>query len=1001
MWFGVRPWMCLLLLVPAVARGDSEVSFNRDVRPILSDRCFGCHGPDAVARKIPLRLDVEASARKVLNTPDSALVRRITASNAALRMPPVSSGLKLSEKDIETLKTWVAQGAKWERHWSFLPPVAPPLPATQRSAWTRNPIDAFVLARLEREGIQPSPEASKQTLIRRVSLDLTGIPPTPEEVDVFVKDTSPDAWEKVVDRLLASPRYGEKMAIRWLDAARYADTNGYQTDAERYMWRWRDWVIDAFNRNMPYDQFTVEQIAGDLLPNATLDQRIATGFSRNHRGNSEGGIVPEEYLVEYAVDRVDTMSTVFLGLTLGCARCHNHKYDPFTQREYYQLFAYFNNIPELGRYLKYGNTPPFVKAPTAEQSKRLAELDRAVAAAERSWSAMGAKAAAAQVAWEKTVGSGAEWLPDKALVANVKPEGPFDGKRMVDAGDKGAFGFYSRFSAAAWIDPRKATGPIVTRAQDKDDDAEGWGLYLVDGRLQVNLIKRRLDDSIRVQTRDVLKPGRHHVAMSYDGSRVATGVQVYVDGEPQRLDIILDAINQDFATKEPLRVGGAGGFGPPFTGSIDEVRVYSRVLPEEEVAMLATRRTLKEIASLPSKQRTAGEERRLHRAWLALGAETALREAWKAREQARDERDSFDDTIQTAMVMEEIPAPKDTFILQRGAYDRPGEKVARGVPEVLNPLPAGSPANRLGLARWLVDPANPLTARVAVNRFWQMYFGTGIVKTVEDFGSQGEWPSHPELLDWLATEFVRSGWDVKKLQKLIMMSATYRQSSAVRPELVTRDPENRLLARAPRLRLPAEVLRDQALAVSGLLAEKIGGPSARPYQPAGLWSELGGADYQPDKGEGLYRRSVYTFWKRTAPPPFMANFDSALRESCTVRESRTNTPLQALNLMNGVQFVEAARSLAQRVMRDTPPADRLGRAFRLVLARPPSDLERQKLTASLAFYSDQFKTRPEAAAKLIGTGASSADAALDQADLASWTMICSLVLNLDEAVTKE
>jgi len=915
-------------------------------------------------------------------------------------MPPAYSGLKLSDNEIQVLTKWVSEGAQWERHWSFIPPVTPPQPQVSDSKWVKNPIDGFVLARLDKEGLKPSPEAPKSTLIRRATLDLTGLPPTPQEVEAFVKDTSPNAWEKLLDRLLASPRYGERMAIRWLDASRYADTNGYQTDAERYMWRWRDWVINAFNSNKPFDRFTVEQIAGDLLPNATLDQKIATGFSRNHRGNSEGGIVPEEYLAEYAVDRVDTMSTVFLGVTLGCARCHNHKYDPFTQREFYQMFAYFNNIPELGRYLKYGNTPPYVKAPTADQASKLAVLDKHLSDAARVFQAMKTESEAQQRRWEKTLTTSVRWLPDQALVVDNSPEGRFDGKRVENLGDKGSFSFYSKFTAAAWVQPDSKTAPIVTKAQDKED-GEGWGLYLVDGHLQVNLIKRKLDDSIRVQTKNVFPPGRHHVAMSYDGSRMATGVRICIDGQPQPLEIILDAINQDFAAKEPLRIGGAGGFGPPFVGQISDVRVYSRVLTQDEVEMLATSRPLYNIATAQTPQRSPGEEHLLRSAFLQLGASPAIHDAWAAQERAREERDKYLDSVQTVMVMQENAQPKDTFILLRGSYDRPGEKVSRGVPQALHPLPAGSPPDRLGLANWLVDPANPLTARVAVNRFWQTYFGTGIVKTVEDFGSQGDWPSHPELLDWLATDFMSSGWDLKKLQKTILMSATYRQSSHVTPELLAKDPENRLLARGPRLRLPAETVRDQALAVSGLLVNKIGGPSVHPYQPAGLWSELGGEDYKPDKGEGLYRRSLYTFWKRTAPPPFMATFDSALRESCTVRESRTNTPLQALDLMNDVQFVEAARVLAQRVMHEAPPDGRLSQAYRLVLSRPPTDLEQRKLINSWEKYLQHFKAEPKAAASLIRQGDSKLDPALSEPELASWTVICSLILNLDEAVTKE
>jgi hypothetical protein len=1020
--FAMRRHVVFLLML-ASAVFAQPVQFNRDIRPILSDKCFACHGPDAVARKIKLRLDSETAAKMDLggrfaivpgDPEKSQLVRRITAENPAMRMPPVTSGVRLTIDEIDLLRRWIAEGAQWQKHWSFIPPEPSQAPAVKLASWPRNPIDRFVLARLERLGLEPSPEADRATLIRRVSLDLIGLPPTPEEVKEFVRDSAPNAYEKVVDRLLASPRFGEKMAVRWLDAARYADTNGYQTDAERHMWRWRDWVIDAFNKNMPFDQFTVEQIGGDLLPNATLEQKIATGFSRNHRGNSEGGIVPEEYLVEYAVDRVETMSTVFLGVTVGCARCHNHKYDPFTQREFYQLLAYFNNIPEIGRYLKYGNTPPFIKAPTHEQQKKLQSLEKAVAEAERAFDEAGDELRAAQRAWEANVPAGSDWslgdglkahlpLDEKGTPGIVGDAARFDGKRVFDAGDKGAFGFYDKFSAAAWIRAETGTGPIVTRAEDKID-GEGWGLYLEDGKLQVNLIKRRLDDSIRVETKTKLESGRwYHVAFTYDGSRLAGGVRIYVNGKSQDLSILLDAINQDFRTKEPLRVGGGGGPEVRFTGLVDEVRVYGSALTDAEVGMLAVARSVSEIAATPEASRTPAEANKLRRAFLEHDAPLSIRKQWTLRDGARKARESFIDSVPTVMVMQENAVPKDTFVLVRGAYDRPGEKVSRGVPEVLPPLPAGMPNTRLALAKWLVDPAHPLTARVTVNRFWQMYFGTGIVKTVEDFGSQGEWPSHPDLLDWLATEFIRSGWDVKALQKTIVMSATYRQASKASAELLAKDPENRLLARAPRLRLPAEVLRDQALYASGLLVEKIGGSSVKPYQPPGLWSELGDKDYEKDSGENLYRRSLYTFWKRTAPPPFMTNFDSAMRESCTVRESRTNTPLQALNLMNDVTFVEAARALAQRGIRESGEnADkRLSRIFQLVLARTPQDWELTKLRNSLAFYRDHYSTEIKAAEELVSQGDSPRDQGIEPRELAAYTAVSSLILNLDEAVTKE
>ena len=1006
-----------LFLLPALSL--AAVEFNRDVRPILADRCFACHGPDATARGIKMRLDSESAAKADLggrfaivpgDASKSEMIRRVTAEKIALRMPPTHSGLKLNDREIETLKSWILEGAAWQKHWSFIPPKSPPLPAVSKQAWVRNPIDAFVLAKLDREGLSPSPEAAKTTLIRRATLDLTGLPPTPTEADAFLRDESPNAYEKVLDRLLASPRYGERIAIRWLDAARYADTNGYQTDAEREMWRWRDWVIDAFNKNKPYDRFATEQIAGDLLRDATVDQKIATGFNRNHRGNSEGGIVPEEYLVEYCVDRVETMSTVFLGLTLGCARCHNHKYDPFTQREFYSMFAYFNSIPELGRYLKYGNTPPLVKAPTDEQQAKLRMLQEQAAAVQEKFFLAESAAASARKTWERSLAAQSpaaqgDWsLIDGMVASGPQQDARFDGKRVVDLGLKGDFGFYSKFTLAAWIAPETASGPILTRAED-DDNGEGYGLYLVDGKLQANFVKRRLDDSIRVETKSKIKPGeRHHVALTYDGSRVATGVQIFVDGKPQELEIIVDAINQEFAAKkEPLRIGGGGAAGRRFAGSIDDARAYDRALSTEELSILATSRTIGEIARLAPAQRSAAESAKLRLAFLEGGSSAEVTAQWRALVAARRTLATYVESVPTVMVMEELPQPKDTFLLVRGAYDKPGDRVHRSVPESLHPLTAQAPPNRLGLAQWLVDPANPLTARVAVNRFWQMYFGTGLVKTTEDFGVQGEWPSHPELLDWLATEFVRSGWDIKALQKTILMSATYRQSSRSTPELTQRDPENRLLARGPRMRLPAEMIRDQALSISGLLVEKRGGPSVKPYQPAGLWSELGDKDYVADTGEGLYRRSLYTFWKRTAAPPFMANFDSAMRESCTVRESRTDTPLQALNLMNDVTFVEASRKMAERVLREntTGTDERLTYAFRLVTARAPSSRELQTLRGSLAFYRDHYQSRQPEAQSLTRQGASAPVSDIPARDLAAWTAVCSLLLNLDEAVTKE
>jgi hypothetical protein len=992
----------------AAAVGGQPLQFNRDIRPIFSDKCLRCHGQDAASKVIGLRLDREETAKADLGgrraivagkPEESSVVQRLRTPNKALRMPPLHSGGTVSEAEIALLERWIREGANWQKHWSFLPPEKAEVPAG------RNAVDYFVRQRLAKEGLEPSAEADRRTLLRRVSFDVTGLPPAPEEVEAFVKDGAPDAYERLVERLLASPRYAERMAIRWLDASRYADTNGYQTDADRIMWRWRDWVVEAFQKNMPFDRFTVEQIAGDLLPGATVSQQIATGFSRNHRGNSEGGIVPEEYLLEYAADRTETMSTVFLGLTVGCARCHNHKYDPITQKEYYQLLGYFNNIGEPGRYLKYGNSPPMVAAPTAEQEGKLRELRAAVAEASRAFAAMEPAIAAAQAKWEKTVAADAEWRSREKLDAELlAAPAAFDGKKVVEAGDHAQYGFQDRFSLAFRMKTSTGNGVILHRMNSDESNPAGYGLHLENGKLQVQLAVRRLDDAILLESKRALAKDRWvHVAVTYDGSRYASGVAVYVDGVPLEMDVQLDALNQDFRRAGKLVFGGGGGWEKQFVGEIAEFRAYSRLLRAEDVAMLALPEKLGQVARTAEGKRGAIHGQYLRQAFYELGADAAVKAARARVEATAAKLEAFEQTIPTVMVMRERATPAETFVLQRGAYDKPGEKVERGVPAALHGLPAGAGKDRLGLAKWLVDRKNPLTARVAVNRIWQMAFGVGLVKTVEDFGSQGDWPSHPELLDWLAVDFMDSGWDVKRLWKTILMSETYRQSSVVTSEQRERDPENRLLARGPRFRLPAEMVRDQALRAAGLLVEKQGGPPVKPYQPAGLWSENGGADYKPDRGEALYRRTLYTFWRRTSPPPFMATFDSALRESCTVREGRTNTPLQALHLMNDVQFLEAARALAERAIREAGPdtGRRLERAFALVLARGPRAAEEKALRSMLAYAQDRYRTRPKDAEALLAQGESARDRSIEMVEHAAWTTVASMILNLDAAVTKE
>ncbi len=1102
---------------PTLAAGQrtgQPIDFNRDIKPIFAARCTHCHGEKMASSQ--LRLDDKRAALKgglsgAVIVPgrsrESRLLARILGKGGEQRMPLGEE--PLGAEQIELIQRWVDEGAVWPdgdgeagrrgdgknellKHWAYVKPVRPALPEVKNKSWVRNPIDRFILARLEREGLSPAPEASKETLIRRVSLDLTGLPPTPEEIDAFLSDRSPQAYERVIDRLLNSTRYGERMAARWLDAARYADTNGYQSDEDRQMWRWRDWVIEAFNRNLPFDQFTIEQIAGDLLPpartpQATLDQRLATGFNRNHRINSEDGIIYEEYAVEYVVDRVDTTATVFLGMTVGCARCHNHKFDPVTQKEYYQLFAYFNNIPEYGRAIRGANSPPVMPAPSREQQRQLDHLNQSLAEAEKRFASYETQLLRAKLNWEESLagqllqnrqsqnGTPQHWVPSTALVAHFsfderKADGretgvrfkqgtiesvpgqigraaKFDGQSTLEAGQFANFSSNDRFTLAAWIYPGSDQGGvIIARAQDTASQTDrspgaklgkGYGLRLEDGKVHFNLVHDWADDAIRVAAEKRLEPDKwHHVLATYDGSRLASGAQIYLDGRPQKLKVYYDLLIEPIRNGEPLRIGGDADSEQRFHGLIDEVRIYDRVLPPSEIAVLASSALLEDIVKIPSRERTEAQRNKLLWAFLDNWAPQEIRLSWRRVNELKEQKRKLEESFPSVMVMRERETPRETFLLKRGAYDAPGEKVTRGVPVVLSPMPEGAPSNRLGLARWLVHPSNPLTSRVTVNRFWQMLFGVGLVKTTEDFGLQGERPSHPELLDWLAVEF-RDGatgrrgdgptgrkirnpqsairnpqWDVKALLKTIVMSATYRQSAKPNSQSASGigrnpqsiDPENRLLARAPRLRLPAEMIRDQALLVSGQLVEQLGGPSVKPYQPDGLWNDLvNGGKYVPDTGASLYRRSLYTYWKRTIAPPFMSNFDAANRESCVVRESRTNTPLQALNLMNDVTYVEAARLLAERALLEggRTDRDRVRYAFRLTTSRWPDEKETRILLNHLRAQLEDFSKDTAAAARLLGVGAKPSDRRLNAVEVAAYATVASLILNLDEVITKE
>jgi hypothetical protein len=1035
-----------------LAGTSDKLDFDRDVRPILAESCFACHGFDANKRQAGLRLDEAEGATKKLpsgsvailpgNLKASALVQRISATGPS-QMPPAGSGKTITAAQIAILKRWVAQGAVYRKHWSFVPPVRPPVPVAKNSAWVRNPIDSFILARLEKEGLKPSPQADRRTIIRRVSLDLTGLPPTPAEVETFLKDKSPQAYDKVVDRLLASPHYGEQMALTWLDLARYADTHGYHIDPARDMWKWREWVIDAYNKNLPYDQFTIQQLAGDMLPNATLDQKIASGFNRNHPINFEGGAIPEEYAAAYIFDRIDTTSTTFMGLTMRCGQCHDHKYDPITQRDYYGMFAMFHNVPEQGLDGTKGNAVPFIKAPSAEEAAQLAAYSDKIKELDGKVKTRIADSASAVAAWEKTalasLGTGtlqdtllAEFAFDEGSGADAKDSvgklpaakvqgkaewGPgkvgsaikLDGSNYCEAGKDIAFDRTDKFSFGAWVNISNGEGSAIVSRMDDANGIKGWDLSVFGNKLHVHLIGTWEKDAIRVNTKESLPMNKWiHVFATYDGSSKAHGVHLYMDGKPQDLDYTHDTLTSTIKADKPVVIGRRN-HSAPFKGLIDDVRIYGRELTAAEVAQLAGLESIRAILVTAADKRTPQQKDELVRYYLDNNDPNYKK---LAEEQAgwTKKRTELDNAIPTTMVMQEMDKPRDSFILLRGQYDKFGEKVTPSVPGFLPGPAQGTTVNRLTFAQWLVDSKHihPLTSRVAVNRFWQHYFGTGIVKTAEDFGTQGERPTHPDLLDWLATEFVRTGWDIKAMQRLIVTSATYRQASRVTPDLLEKDPENRLLARGPRNRLKAEFIRDLALDVSGLLVDKIGGPSVLPYHPVGLWEELAfGGDfsaqkYVQDHGDKLYRRGMYTFWKRTVPPPALQTFDAPEREFCIVRRSVTNTPLQALILMNDPTYVEASRKLAERILREggPTPRSRIAFAYELAMSREPSDGELRVLSELYQRERDTFSRDKDAATKLLAVGESKRDEKLDPVELAAWSTVASTILNMDETITK-
>jgi len=816
------------------SRAVEPIEFNRDIRPILSDHCYQCHGPDEGTREEDLRLDLREgllgtteSGQPIVapgDAEESEIYYRISNSDAEERMPPTDFPQQPTDDEIEKIKRWIEEGATWQRHWAFTPTEKPATPKATNKDWPTNDIDHFILQRLRSQGLTPAPSASKETLIRRVALDLTGLPPTPAEVDNFLSDHNENAYEHMVDRYLASPHYGERMAWPWLDAARYADTNGYQGDNERTMYPWRDWVVQAFNDNMPYDQFTVWQLAGDLLPEATREQKLATGFNRNHMINGEGGRIAEENRVEYVFDQLETVGTVWMGLTFNCCRCHDHKYDPLTQKDYYRFSAFFNQTSVNGG----GGdpqTPPNLPLRSQETESRLAQLSE---------------------------------------------------------------------------DIKKLSGTLEKRREQLDPKRSEW-----------------------------------------------------------------------------------------------EEKLLSQSDPNESVAALI------QLLNVPEEKRNKEQKDEITKKYFE--SDKRYKKTDDRLRPLKKEKETIDKNTVRVMIMKDMAKPRKTYILERGLYSKRKEEVTAAIPAVFGELPSDTTQDRLGLARWLVDPENPLTARVTVNRLWSEIFGVGLVKSAENFGVQGDKPSHPELMDWLAESFVESGWDVKGFMKLILMSATYRQSSIVTPGKLDKDPENRYLSRGARFRMPAWMIRDQALAAGGSLVAKLGGPPVKPYQPDGIWEEFsfGNIKYKRDSGEGLYRRSLYTYWRRiVAPPQF---FDASTRQTCTVKGTRTNTPLHALTTLNDPGFVEAARAMAERILssRDTTEPERIDTAFKLIMARSASNEEKVLLAKSIARLNDQFRADPEAAKSYLSVGDSIPSSKLDPVELAAYASLCLSLLNTDEALTKE
>ena len=1034
--------ICLLASQDALGQDTaSGPDFASQIKPILANHCWSCHGPDEQSRKADLRLDRRddaISAKSIVpgNAAESLLAERIESTDPDSVMPPPETKKPLTLEQRQLLKDWINSGAKYSKHWSFAPPEKTSLANNGLAKPMWQHIDQQVALTLRAHGLIPSDLANRETLLRRVSLDLTGLPPTLEELDAFLKDTSDDAFEKAVDRLLQSDAYAERMASQWLDLSRYADTNGYNNDEDRQMWPWRDWVINAYRANMPYDQFLTEQLAGDLLPNANLQQQVATGFLRNQGHNTEGGIIQEEYRVEYVADRVHTVATVFLGLSMQCARCHDHKIDPITQAEYYRFFSLVNNLEEKqASYSNFVGAEPFVRVPTAEQieSKKqlITQLDEFKSQLqtkeqhiEQTW-ATWVKANSDQVI-EATLGTTQKdyvdfeennlsatqqiWEKSDQLIFVAGKQGTavsIDNGKHLTSKQLGKLQSDRPFSISLWVNVPSLGSMAILSRMDEAMNFRGYDMLLVNGKIEVHLVDTWPSNAIKISSQQTIAPNQwHHLTLTYDGSKKAAGANLYIDGKPVKFDIPNNNLTGRLETDKPFHLG-LREKSLPFTGSIDELRIFDGVLSAVDIESLAQ-------VQVPEPKLTwvrnplgelSEDQRNLAKSWTREKIDPEHGQLQSQVVELEKKIASVDQAAPAVMVMREMNPPRETFILKRGQYDQPTTKVEPGIPESLRVDGIDQPINRLQLAKWLTHPKNPLTARVAVNRLWEQCFGVGIVRTSEDFGGSGEYPSNPELLDMLAMEFIESQWDVRAMLKQIVLSKTYRQASRMTPELKLKDPENRYFARGPRHRLSAETIRDNALAISGLLVRKVGGPSVKPYQPAGLWEDVTverRGKYVADTGEGLFRRGMYTFWKRTCPPPAMVSFDAPNREVCVARRSRTNTPLQALVLLNDPTYIEAARVFASDVLKSggNDQLARLNYAYRKALARDIRPEEVPAMQELLELARSDFAEDANRVDAYLSVGTVGISGETPKLELAVWTVACSAILNLDETITK-